>query len=116
MADVAAVSVREPDVDHERVEAVVEAPERPAAVGDAEHLEAFLGEAAREQRPQLGVVLDHHDARRDHRHRVWPRSVRAIRAVSRGRASGTVIVNGAPSSRASVSAAKPAIESVTRTS
>jgi hypothetical protein len=66
LADVAAVGVGEADVDDQGVDRVARRHERRGAVADGGHREALLLEAARDQRAELGVVLDDDQAMGGH--------------------------------------------------
>ena len=83
LAQVAAVAVREADVDHERIRhPTLEAVEQLAAGRNRLGREAFLPQPARENAAQLVVVLDDHDPLAE-RHRT--RNCHLSGTVARGR-------------------------------
>src|SRR5205823_6532994 len=79
LAHVAAVRVGQADVDHERVRRpLARAAHGVAAARHRAHVEPLLAEPAREQLPQLAVVL--HDEQPRRAHRSSPTSMASVSA------------------------------------
>jgi hypothetical protein len=64
--DVATVRVGKADVDHEQIRGLtgLEPPEQVGAPPETVDDEALLSKAAHEHRPEVRLVLEHHDLRR----------------------------------------------------
>ena len=72
LAEVAAVGIGKPDVEHDQAGPVDVGPgERLGAIASGDHVEALLVEPTGEDPPQVVVVFDHENAHRtaDHRNR-----------------------------------------------